>query len=320
MNTNKSYSIRITPVFTFILLISISIFIFVSDYFSLFYNKNSLEENKTYSKTGAIDFKTETYPQINANNFNILVIADSHLNKDVFPILKNLSNKYNVSLVVHLGDHTDFGSDNELKEAKNLLDSVEKNYIALPGDRDLAASGDSSNFYKYFTFTYDLSFKDLKLLFVNNSANFTLLNETYLDSIIKRIPDSNIIFLSQPIYVEKGNIFENKYMGSLNAFNFSDEKSINRQHEYLKQRNKILNSIRSSKNKLVVAGDHHRSSKFVDPENNSIEYLINGATAENLNSNGITIKQKNFQSQRISIISVQDNLKYSIYEIEIYEK
>jgi len=287
---------------------------------SLFYNKKLNYDTTNYSKNNTSNELNSIETDENSEKINILVIADSHLHSKAFSKIKTISDEYKVSLIVHLGDHTDYGSKDELLKAKVLLESLGYPFIAIPGDRDLAAYGNNKIFFEVFKKEDEFSIGNLNLLFVDNSPNFTPLSEAYLSSILNKIPSSKIIFLSQPIFVQKGNIFENKYMGSLTAFSFEDENLLNRQKKYHGQRDLILSKIRNSGNKLIVAGDHHRSTVFPDPENETITYLINGATAEYLTSNGIKIKQESFQPQKISIISVEKNLKYTIKEINIFEK
>lgn len=308
--------------FRYLLLIILVICIFfLNDLFSLIYNKKEPIDNITYPPTNSVDNSHNTNQnKIDINNLNILVIADSHLNGKAFPEIKKIALKNNVKLIVHLGDHTNYGSKEELEVAFKLLKSLDLDFVALPGDRDLAAAGGDKIFYSIFKKVTTLSMDKVNLLFIDNSPNFTLLTNEYLNQVIKELPNSYLVFMLQPIYVNTGNIFENKYMGSLNAFNFSDKESLEKQKLYLNQRNKILNQLRIGGKKLVIAGDHHRSSKFNDPENKSITYLITGASSEYLNSNGITISQRNFQTERISIISVDKDLNYSIQEIELFEK
>jgi len=304
-----------------IILISLFVFIMYS-----FYNKITLNEENNYST----DLPKEI--NLNSNNIsdsstipdkdstNVMVIADSHLNEKSFIRIKEIIKKNKIDLLIHLGDHTDFGSIEELKLAKSLLDNLNVKYFVLPGDRDLAAYGDDKAFFSIFSRNTVYRENSFKFLFINNSANFTPLSDLYNAEIKNNIKDSNFIFTSQPIYVEKGNILESKFMGSPTAFNFDSITQKNNQKKYLLQRDEILGAIRKNNNVLIISGDHHRSSFFQDSVNKSINYHIVGATAEYLNSEGITIKQKSFQSQRVSILSIKKDNSYSIKEIQIFEE
>ena len=262
------------------------IIIFVSFLIYYGYNKNTSPELKKYPKDiKEISIKNDDkFDFYNSENDLILIIADSHLYTNSFNKIKAILDKYNIKLVVHLGDHTDFGSDDELIKAKKLLDELDTNYIALPGDRDLAAYSGDSQFFKVFQRTDSIKFGKYDLLFINNSPNFTPLNQTYMNTVLPLIKKSNIIFTSQPIYVEKGNILESKYMGSPTAFSEIDESTIKNQAQLLRQRDLLLNEIRKNSDKLIVSGDHHRSSFYTDPINETVKYHLVGATAEFLNS------------------------------------
>jgi len=304
-------------------LILISLFIFIM-YF--LYNKITHNEENNYS--------TDLSKEVNLNTNNIsdtptipdkdstivMVMADSHLNEKSYTKIKEIIKKNKVDLLIHLGDHTDFGSIEELKLAKSLLDNLDVKYFVLPGDRDLAAFGDDKVFFSIFNRNKLYIGSSFKFLFINNSANFTPLSDLYESEIKSEIKDSNFIFTSQPIYVEKGNILESKFMGSPTAFNLDSIIQKNNQKKYLQQRDDILNEIRKSNNILIISGDHHRSSFFQDPVNRSINYHIVGATAEYLNSEGLTIKQKSFQSQRVSILSINKDNSYTIKEVQIFEE
>lgn len=90
--------------------------------------------------------------------------------------------------------------------------------------------------------------------------------------------------------------------------------------DYMLQRDLILEKIRNSTLKYVISGDHHRSSSFKDLKKETLQYYIVGATAEELSSNGLVIKQKSFQTQRVLIVSITKNDEILINEIEIFEE
>jgi len=282
----------------------------VFDYFTSFYNKSIKEEHNSYSQNedkNSIKKHLPITKIVDKETKNILVLADSHNNEKAFVQVSKLIKNYNISLVVHLGDHSDYGSESEITNAKNLLDSLQTEYIAIPGDRDLAATGGDDLFFTFFKRINSFKVKEYKFLLLNNSPNFTPLTTTYLNSFINEISSTDFILSSQPIYVEKGNIFESKYMGAMNK-------------DYLIQRDLILEKLRNSKVKYVISGDHHRSSNFYDLKRRDLQYFIVGATAEDLNSNGLVIKQKSFQTQRALLISITNDNDILFNEIEVFEE
>jgi predicted phosphodiesterase len=230
----------------------------------------------------------------------IFVIADSHLSENSFFQIKKLVNQYSPNLIIHLGDHTDYGDLTSLAKAKEYLDSLNKNYVVLPGDRDLGQTGDTSNFFQIFTQTNQLYIDGMELLFLNNSYNISSLENLYFNNILIGIKSADILFTSQPIYVEQNNIFYNKYMGSLE--NNFDSIYLENLKKYNSQRNELLDVIRKKQKLIVVSGDHHRSSEFIDPINQNIKYYIVGGTSEKIYFGDIEINQKSLQQKSIGML------------------
>ena len=298
---------------------------------SLFYNKISTPSTKTeYIDNSAKELKNNSKTSLDQNesarsSFNtsikLVVVADSHLNKDSFNKIKNiLVESKNIDLLVHLGDHTDYGDLISLKEAKKELDSLAIPYIALPGDRDLAETSSEENFYKVFPNKTTLNIKGIKLTFFNNSRNFLPYPDSYIEDFITKIKGTDFLFTSQPIYVDKSNLFSQKYMGSTEAFPDLSGLAKSNLERYSSQRELILKSLRESEVKLIVSGDHHRSSEFQDSKNPKISYHIVGATAEKISLGKTELKQEALQTQRVSLIEVGTNKEFRITEIILNEK
>ncbi len=298
---------------------------------SLFYNKISTPPTKTeYIDNSPKEVKVKSETTLDQNvsdkpSFNTLiklvVVADSHLNKDSFSKIKNiLLETKNIDLLIHLGDHTDYGDLVSLKEAKKELDSLAIPYIALPGDRDLAETSSEENFYKVFQNKTTQNIKGIKITFFNNSRNFLPYPDSYIEEYITKIKRTDFLFTSQPIYVDKSNLFSQKYMGSIEAFPDLSGLAKSNLEKYASQRELILKSLRESEVKLVVSGDHHRSSEFQDSKNPKISYHIVGATAEKISLGKTELKQEALQTQRVSLIEIGTNKEFRITEIILNEK
>lgn len=291
---------------------------------SLFYNKRNDFEYLKYPTTNTnISDSNELADkgQIKNNSeektmYKILVIADSHSNFEIVSKLLEIISSEGINHVVHLGDHTDYGDLDSLKEAKDFLDSLNVNYSALPGDRDLGQTSSTQNFYVVFKKEDTLFLKGDKILFINNSYNFTPINQNIFSEYLLEIPNSEIIFLSQPILVERGNIFSNKYMGSDTAFSDLNQDISKSLSQYRVQRNLILSEILKNRTPLVVAGDHHRSLTFNDNSYPNTLFHIVGATSKNINSGNYQIKQESLQTKRVSIIEKKGG-KFLIKEVVI---
>jgi predicted phosphodiesterase len=301
----------------------------------------SLVYNEIFNQSISNNFEDKIYSKPNSNFtspqyfLRIVVMADTHLNfSNANLILKKVSDA-SPNLIVHLGDHTDFGDKNSLVKAKEFLDSFKIPYYSLPGDRDIAQSQNLNNFSSIFGSTflnnYLLEIKGIKIFFFSNMYNFTPFNEDAYSKIMSNIDKSDVIFSSQPIYVPDTSMFKNKYMGSDFFIKNYDGSNLDSNYFvnmtiYNNQSNKLLDSIlKRDSPLLIVSGDHHKSSNFTHPSSNVINFHVVGALAENIESGSLRLKQTALQSKRFSIIDFYENLEsksgfiFSIREIEIID-
>lgn len=293
-----------------ILIYSLSIVVGIILAFLLINKQNIKEPIET--KTEPLESVT-TYDPNQIVNY-IAVIGDTHLSFKNYNKLGERLKKYKPSLLVHLGDHTDYGELEKLKIAKNLLDGLSTPYAALPGDRDLAASSGSEYFYKVFPKIRDMDFQDYRLLFIDNSANFSPLNKEEFNSYLEEIPKADIIFTSQPILTEKGSMFSEKYMGSTEDEDFI-KNHVKEVKEYQFQRDEILSKIRQSKIKYVISSDHHFSNTFNDASKNNITFHQIGSLSDTIQLGDLVVSQNALQSNRFTLIKFSNNGEIKIEEI-----
>lgn len=292
-------------------------------FFYLCYNKISNTMIYTSSTSNFIEQTPQTYDENSQHIFSIAFISDSHSNSSIFEPLRVSLKKFDASLLVHAGDLTDFGSLEDLKSARSDLDSLQVSYLVLPGDHDIAATSSVDNFNKFFSIPESFITKDFNVLFVPNFYNFKPFESNTFDEIVSKIDSADIIISSQPIYVNEDNIFFKKFMGSFEAFdNLSFTQRQNLQ-VYKKQRDIILDKIRQSrKPKVVISGDHHRSSTFIDPVNEKVSYHILGSLSKYIYFGNTKLLQTSLQSNRFSILKISKpingaNLEFNIQEVEI---
>jgi predicted phosphodiesterase len=307
-------------------LIHIIIFIIIifSSYglFYLCYNNNCTQ----YSSSNLKDtFVTHTSPtQLNPLSkpiFTVSFVSDTHLNEPIYLPLKKSLSKANPSLLIHTGDLTNFGTENEILSAKDFMDSLEVPYFAIPGDHDIASTSSDKYFNKYFSYPIFFTIQDINFLIIPNFYNFTPLDSGTLNTILLNLDSADVIVSSQPIYVDELNIFSNKYMGSHSAFDNLSSLQQNNLNLYNNQRLDILEILRNSKkNKIVISGDHHRSSNFTDPYNPKVKYHIVGSLAKYIYMGDTKLLQTSLQSNRFSILNIYKSDKsynFEINEIEI---
>jgi predicted phosphodiesterase len=291
-------------------------------FFTLCYNKNlCLPLTTQISDTSVVQDSFATSPD-SSPVYKIAFISDSHENSAIFSPLKKSLQIVNPDVVIHAGDLTDFGTTESLLDAKSDLDNLDIPYLVLPGDHDIAETSSTANFNKVFTLPSGFTLQYSKVLFIPNFYNFTPFSDLELESLLKKIPEADILVSSQPIFVEQDNIFFNKYMGSDNAFDNLTEKQVQNLKIYNQQRLTLLNEIRKSKSsKIIISGDHHRSSNFVDPVNPLIKYHIVGSLAKYIDFGNSKLLQTSLQSNRYSILEIYLNTDKSTYfkikEIEL---
>ena len=269
-------------------------------YFYAFYNK-TISPQIISKKDNSIVQNKQHLPEV-----SLAFISDTHENWEVFPTLVTYFHNNPDRLITHLGDQTNYGDLASLLSAKAKMDSINVRYRTLAGDHDIAESSSLLNYTKVFSVpeTY-LIISGIKITYINNPFNFEPLPDSYLNSVLSSIQDSDIVVTSQPIYIDSNIFLSSMYMGSMeNLENLSPEK-ISKLKIYNYQRNLILDRIRkTSKKLLVVSGDHHSSSIFNDSINPLIQYHLVGALAKNIYIGGRELSQKSFQSQRFSIVNI----------------
>jgi hypothetical protein len=235
--------------------------------------------------------------------------------------LKSLVNKEQPQLLVHLGDHTDFGDVSSLLLSKKYLDSLDYPYLTLAGDHDIAQSSTLNNFKQVFSIPNSMTIKDIKVGFLNNPFNYTPFSDADFAQIITELENVDILLTSQPIFVPKDNFFSYKFMGSLDNLSSLDMNQQKLLQKYNSQSLKIISKIRESKKPIIViSGDHHKSSSFKDPYNPLVSYHIVGALSKNIYLGSKEYSQKALQSPRFSVLEVIKNetkLDFNIKEILI---
>ncbi|MCC9168432.1 outer membrane protein assembly factor BamB family protein [Pontibacter harenae] len=92
---------------------------------------------------------------VNAQQKDILkfaVVTDTHIGKQgnntgLKAIVNDINKNPEVDFVLHAGDISDFGYDEELGEAKALMDGLSKPYFIVPGNHDTGWSGSGGLIY-----------------------------------------------------------------------------------------------------------------------------------------------------------------------------
>jgi predicted phosphodiesterase len=201
--------------------------------------------------------------------FKVAIMADSHDQNALLTQALQQAEGLDAEAVFHLGDLTELGYLDRLRDAKRVLDNSGLTYYVIPGDRDLWWSTGPDAFLQVFEKNYhSVKINDTKFVMLDNSANYTVVNDEQMDWFKKEITDADFVLLAQPLYVSSDHIFYNtKAMGIVNGEVY---KTVRDQAE------ELLKIIRDSKVKAVVAGDHHLFSRSVDPVRANLSHVAVG--------------------------------------------
>lgn len=252
---------------------------------------------------------TPEKPQIERNAIaKVAIFADSH--NDIQNLQKaiNLSSQYKVDAIFHIGDITNLGIEENLNSSKVLLDSSKIPYYVIPGDRDLRVTVEDSSGLSAFNQVFGDDFhsiviKGVKFVMLDNAANYTPISNSKIEWFKSQVADADFVLLSQPLYFpNKEPLYGNKIMG------ISDGEE---QPVLLTQASLLLDIIRGTDVKAIIAAEHHHSSSNVDQVRESLNHIVVGAITSTIND----IPQKAFQTSRFSILYVYSDGTYLVEEV-----
>ncbi len=244
----------------------------------------------------------------------ICIIADIH--QDIENLNKALVGVKNseCSHMFVIGDLTNYGDVPSLKEVRDVLSGAGLEYYVIPGDHDLADSSGPLNFKKVFGENYkSVGLTGIKFVFIDNSANFTVINDSQMSWIKDRVEGADFVVMAQPLFVEGLKPpFSSTYMGSMLNVPESDALK-KKQQDVLKQGEDLLGIIRKSSVLATISAEHHRSSKLQDPVRGNLTHYVIGAVTSVVND----FPQSAIQTSRFSILKIYEDKSYLIEDITL---
>jgi len=230
----------------------------------------------------------------------VAVLSDSH--NDLENLRKALeeAKSLEVGKIVFLGDYTDWGEEANLVKSKGAMDQIGIDYVSLPGDHDLGETRDESNFVKVFGRTYGLWEQGgYRFMYFDNSKNYTATSPQDITWFNNNIQGVDFLFLSQPLMTSDMS----RVMGMIDGV---------KDNVVYAQNIELLDTIRNSKVRVIVSGDLHKSSHFVDPVKNGLQHYTVGAVLKSQ-----SLEKLNLQSPRFSVLDVYKDNSYSIDDVAI---
>ncbi len=247
-------------------------------------------ENNTISTVSAeIAGNTDT-PQL---DFVVAVMADTHDKYDKLNSALSMASAKSVTDVFFLGDFSSLGEVASLESAKKTMDASGLEYYALPGDHDLYNSVGPQNFVQIFGRThFSKTINDVKFVGLDNSANFTLINDDIMSWFQNEVATADFVLLSQPLYHPNLNVVMGVVQGEVNS-------------AVKNQADTLLTIIRNSHAKAIIAGDQHMSSKNADVQKPALSHIVVGALTD----------ERNLQTPRFSYLYVYKDGSYKIEDV-----
>ncbi|MCO4294272.1 PQQ-binding-like beta-propeller repeat protein [Solitalea sp. MAHUQ-68] len=159
------------------------------------------------------------------NVIKFAFVTDTHVGNstgadDLRRTVQDINNDPSLAFVVLTGDITEFGADQELKLAKQILDSLNKKYYVIPGNHDANWSESGANTFRTVFGNETFSFTYGNYFFVATSSGPNMRmgpgqipreNIVWLDSTLKAMPDRNmpVVYLNHyPQNNDQNNWYE----------------------------------------------------------------------------------------------------------------
>lgn len=236
--------------------------------------------------------------------FKFLLVADSHTdNVDLHKAIDQAKNQVpDLKFIIGLGDYSDVGTVDELKNAKQEFDSSAIRYFVLAGDHDLWDSRNkqlppTTNFNQVFGPVYQsFAYDNFLFLLLDDSDDYKGLGDTqpkWLEDELEKAtgqPFKGIfVFLHEPL------------------FHPSSDHVMGKTEPSLKQQARdLMYQLRSAGVKKIFAGDIHLSSEYNEPVTGLAMVTVGAVTVE-----------RNPQAPRYAVVSVFEDGKTLVNDIEI---
>lgn len=234
--------------------------------------------------------------------FNFVLIADSHSDNSHLKKALTMIKKFgDAQFLIGLGDYTEVGTVDELKNAKIELDAAGIRYFLTPGDHDLwdsrdKSKGPSTNFNQVFGPSYQTFHQsNFKFVILYNSDNYIGVDQQQMEWLRRELSNAKeedlniLIFLHTPL------------------FHPSSDHVMGRVEPKLKDQARELNKLFADSGvKKVFAGDTHIFSEYVESETNLSMVTVGAVTSE-----------RNLQLPRFSRVWVYEDGEVKVEDVEI---
>lgn len=237
--------------------------------------------------------------------FSFVLVSDSHSENNYLQkaLLQAKSLTPQPAFIIGLGDYTEVGTINELKQAKAEFDQIGIRYFVIPGDHDLWDGRDKTadplqNFTQVFGSDYQVfSYQGVKFILINNADNYTGIDQKQSDWIDSQLSvggqDKVKLMLA---FVHEG------------LYHPSSDHYMGRVTESLKKQAKNLTlTLKSGGVNEVFSGDIHFFSRYTEPQ-----------LGLNMTTIGAVASARNTQAPRFALVNIYDDFEFDVKDIEIH--
>lgn len=176
--------------------------------------------------------------------FSFALVTDTHIggegaDEDLIRTVNDINLIDSVAFVIISGDVTEFGSDAELRKAKQILDALNKPWYIIPGNHDTKWSESGANSFRIifgaeaFAFTHD----DWLFLGTNSGPNMRMGPG--------QIPRENIVWIDSVL-----NVPANRTMKVVSVNHYPLDEGLNNWYE-------LTDRLRKLDTRLALCGHGH---------------------------------------------------------------
>lgn len=150
--------------------------------------------------------------EVFAQPFKFAHVTDTHIGgntaaEDLRRTIQDINSNSAIKFVLITGDITEFGSDEELRLAKQMLDSLERPWYIVPGNHDANWSESGGNSFReiFGSETFEFKYNGYQFIGTNSGPNMRMSpgqvpreNLVWLDSVFNAEPESRmpVIFIN----------------------------------------------------------------------------------------------------------------------------
>lgn len=236
-------------------------------------------------------------------NFSFVIVSDSHgENSYLEKALSQAKEKGDLKFIIGLGDYTEVGTIEQLKQAKQILDASSLRYFLAPGDHDLWDARDKgqnadSNFIDVFGPTYQsFTYNNIRFLILNNADNYTGMSDAQMKWLGVQLEqaktEGNIAvyaFMHEPLYHPSSD----HVMGAVNK-------------DLKLQAKSLIHTLKDGGVKMIFFGHNHFFSEYSEPDSNLSMVAIGALTTQN-----------NAQAPRYAIVNVNQDNSLGVEDVQV---